>query len=65
MKRPMMIEGRPFIKSRVSRIGPAAGCRVLGQEERDQNPERHRNRRRDATITPVPSNAGPTPVGSP
>ena len=66
-KRPMMIEGRPFIRSSVSRIGAAdAAAGELGQVERDQDPERHRDQRsRSATIRPVPTIAGPIPVGAP
>ena len=45
-----MIEGRPFIRSSVEpdrRPAPAGAPRELGQEERDQDAERHRDRGRD------------------
>ena len=43
-----MIEGRPFIRSSVSRIRPGGAVPgELGQEERDQDPDRHRDRGRD------------------
>ena len=52
MKRPMMIEGRPLMRSsagRITRRRPA--IRELGQVEGGQDAERHRDRGRGVTIT--------------
>ena len=48
-KSPMMIEGRPFIRSSVSRIRLAQprSAGELGQEEGDEDADRHRDRGRD------------------
>ena len=65
MKRPTMIEGRPFIRSRAS--ADRARCAVpgeLGQVERHEDPQRHRERRASGTIKAVPTIAGPIPLGA-
>ena len=66
MKRPTMIEGRPFIRSRVRRIGPAK--RLLENSVRKsamRTPSGAAITVAMVTISIVPTSAGATPVGAP
>ena len=65
MKRPTMIEGRPFIRSRVRRIGPAK--RLLENSVRKsamRTPSGAAITVAMVTISIVPTSAGATPVGA-